>query len=457
MPFATSIKRGESNDSSYSKIDSQSLVHKWAYYSQYRPIGLPPFSVERIRQGAKEGFTNAITSTDLIIGAKGSPINLLLYSIFHIGTPMENISWESYETIRDRQDIEWTIPISLGDSLDIFRVVGTNDNFFKHYQYADYQRLKMSQGEWSLKIDQLVLGADAADALGYKVGDEVYLSHGAQAGTSFHNHDDHPFKVSGVLDVTGTPVDKSVFVSLEGMDKIHEGWEDGAPPAAAGFGGLGSTPESDKKDEHAHEEEHQHSDATPQDEVTANDYSPKEITAFLLKTKSRIGALPLQRWINDYEKEPLIAAIPGLVLADLWQGLSYVEASLGAIAILVVIVGLLSMLIAIYNTLNERKREIAIFRSLGASPSFVFVNLVSEAVIISAAGILSGFVLSRLLLYTAANYLRGEFSVSLEGGFVSATELSYGLMILGFSFILGIIPAFRAYRNTVNDGLTIRS
>ncbi|SMF11158.1 ABC transporter permease [Pseudobacteriovorax antillogorgiicola] len=383
-------------------------------------------SVERIRMGAREGFTNTITNTDLIVGAKGSPINLLLYTIFHLGTPMENIPWEAYQEIANRKDIDWTIPISLGDSHESFRVVGTNEDMYRYYQYGNRQKLAFASGKAPSGTYEAAIGWDVARSLGYNVGSKLTLSHGAAGNISFQNHNDSPFTLAGILEQTGTPIDRSVFVSLAGIEAIHEGWEDGAPP-------MGDVVKRE-----------------------ASELVPKEITAFLLRTKSRIGTLHLQRWVNEYESAPLMAIIPGITLTELWQGLSYVEKSLSIISVLVVVIGLLGMLIAIYNTLNERRREIAILRSLGASPVTVFSALMLESMILSVLGIVSAVVLTHSTLLLSQEWLLREFSVNLDLPILTSLELWYLLAVIGLSAFLGFLPAARAYRQTLADGLTIK-
>lgn len=383
-------------------------------------------SVERIRIGTREGFTNTITGTDLIVGAKGSPTNLLLYSIFHLGTPMENISWRSFQDISRRQDIAWSVPISLGDSHRSFRVVGTSQTFFKYYKYGASKALEFDQGHSFASPFEAVLGASVAAELGYQLETPLVLSHGAGDGAAFYKHEDSPFKAVGILKRTGTPIDRSIFVSLQGIEAIHEGWEDGAPGT--------------KKKEH----------------VEHNNYAIKEITAFLLRTESRIGTLHLQRAINEYADEPLLAIIPGVTLSELWLTLGYVEKSLAVISLLVVAIGMIGMLISIYNSLNERRREIAILRSLGASPADIFLTLMFESFIIALAGTALGLLFTHIGLQVGADWLQKEFSVNMDLPWMTKIEAWYLLGVLGLSLILGIIPAIRAYSQTLTDGLTIK-
>ena len=185
-------------------------------------------TVENLRQGARTSFERTISDTDVIVGARSSPINLVLFSVFQIGDPTNNVTWETYEEVSDRKDVAWAVPISLGDSHRGFRVVGTTPNYFKHYKYADSQSLSFADGRRFDDLFDVVIGAQVARELDYQLGDNITLSHGLGA-TSFVNHEDKPFTVIGVLKPTGTPVDRSVLVSLGAIEAIHMGWQNGTP------------------------------------------------------------------------------------------------------------------------------------------------------------------------------------------------------------------------------------
>jgi putative ABC transport system permease protein len=186
--------------------------------------------VEQARKAAREGFVQTISGTDLIVGARSSPVQLLLYSVFHIGNATNQVSWESYRTVADSDLVAWTVPIALGDSHRGHRVMGTTEALFEHYRYAGQRRLAFAEGEAFADVFDAVLGADVAERLGYTVGREIVVSHGI-AARSFLDHDDKPFRVTGILEPTGTPIDRSVLVTLEGIEAIHVDWRQGRPPA----------------------------------------------------------------------------------------------------------------------------------------------------------------------------------------------------------------------------------
>ncbi len=383
-------------------------------------------AVERVRTDARGSFANTISGTDLIVGARAGSIQLLLYSVFRIGSPTNNISWESYREIADHRDVAWTIPIALGDSHKGFRVLGTTGDYFRHYRYARTRELTFTAGRPFEALYDAVLGAQVAEQLGYDLGEPIVVAHGAGA-VSFVEHADKPFRVVGILAPTGTPVDRTVHVSLEAIEAIHLGWESGAP-----LQGL-SLPGRDRAD-----------------------LTPKSITAFLVGLDSKIKTFRVQRHINDYRKEPLLAILPGVALQELWDLMAVAERALLAISGFVVLVGLTGMLTMILAGLNERRREMAILRSVGARPVHLFALLVSEAVGLALAGAATGLGLLYLGLAAVRPFVARNYGLYLDIAAPSGYEWSLLGGVVGAAFLMGLIPAWRAYRNALTDGLTVR-
>lgn len=383
--------------------------------------------VERIRTQAKDSFANTISGTDLIIGGRSGQVNLLLYSVFRIGNATNNIDWKSYQEFANHRAVDWAIPISLGDSHKGFRVMGTNHSYFEHYKYGSKQPLTFSEGREFNGLFETVLGSDVAKQLGYKIGSEIIIAHGI-SDVGFSRHDNLPFKVVGILAPTGTPVDKTVHVSLEAIEAIHVGWESGAR--------LGPTPSAA--------------------DLKARDFQPKQITAMLVGLKSRIQTFALQRQINTYPKEPLSAIMPGVALHELWGMMSVAEQALMAVSGFVVVAGLLGMLSSLLTSLQERRREMAILRAMGARPKHVFSLLISEASLLTFAGIITGVACLYSILALLQPIIQQSYGIHL-----TLTALSpYEWMLLGFvqcaGIVIGFIPAFRAYRQSLSDGMTIR-
>ncbi|KLV02469.1 peptide ABC transporter permease [Photobacterium aquae] len=383
--------------------------------------------VEKIRTQAKSSFANTISGTDLIVGARSGQVNLLLYSVFRIGNATNNIDWASYQELSQHRSVNWTIPISLGDSHRGFRVIGTNHSYFEHYRYGQGQALKFNQGRPFENLFETVLGSEVAKKLGYQINDEIIIAHGL-SDKAFNRHDNLPFTVVGILAPTGTPVDRSVHTSLAAIEAIHVGWESGAR--------LGPTPEAEA--------------------LNQIDFEPKQITAFFVGLKSRIQAFALQRQINTYNEEPLSAIMPGIALHELWGMMSLAEQALLVISGFVVIAGLLGMLTSILTSLNERRREMAILRAMGARPGHIFFLLISEATVLTTLGLVIGTGLLYLCLYIGQPILQNQFGLFIEINPLSTHEwYLLGLVQLA-GFIVGVIPAIRAYQHSLSDGMTIK-
>ena len=383
--------------------------------------------IEKIRQGAEASFTSTISGTDLIVGARSSPVQLLLYSVFHIGNPTNNISGHSYEEISDHPQVEWAIPLSLGDSHRGYRVVGTTVQFYQHYRFAREQQLKLEQGQWFGEGYEAAVGAEVAAALGYTPGDKIIIAHGS-GDESFITHKDKPFRVAGILKRTGTPVDRAVYVGLGSIDAIHERFDG---------------------DEHDHDPLMAHTDHGEESEQGS-------LSAILLGLKSRGAALSMQRAINQDDHEPLTAIMPGVVLLEVWQMMNVVEKILMVVSGLVVTVGLFSMLIILMTSLNERRREMAILRSVGARPAHVFVLIMGEAVFLTLLAIGLGVAMVYGLMLLLQPWLESMYGLYVVISWPNTTELMLLMIIALCGFVVGLIPGIRIYRYSLADGMTIR-
>ena len=386
-------------------------------------------AVENLRQGARTSFERTITETDVIVGARSSPINLVLYSVFQIGDPTNNVTWQTYEDIAQRRDVDWAVPISLGDSHRGFRVVGTTPDYFARYKYADSQDLTFQDGRAFSDLFDVVLGAQVARELEYDLSTRLTLAHGL-GKTSFVNHDNLPFRVAGILKPTGTPVDRSVFVSLAAIEAIHVGWNNGTPTPLSRL----STP----------------------DKLRTQALTPESITAILVGATSRIGTLKLQRDLNTYEAEPLQAVIPGIALSQLWGVVSVVERALAVISLFVIAVGLIGILTSILTSLNERRREMAILRAMGARGRHILTLLISEAALLAFIGSTLGLVVLYGLLWIFRPFLEARFNISTLTLWPGVFDLYVVVGITLISAGLGLIPALIALKRSLADGLTIR-
>jgi putative ABC transport system permease protein len=385
--------------------------------------------VEKVRTGARQSFADTISGTDLIVGARSGSLNLLLYSVFRIGNATNNVTWESYQDLAARPEIAWIVPLSLGDSHRGFRVLGTTPDYFRHYKYRQTHGLAFAAGAPFADLFDAVVGADVAAALGYKVGDPIVVAHGL-GSVSFVEHDDKPFRVAGVLEKTGTPVDRTVHVSLEAIEAIHVDWQSGARVPGQ---------------------------SVSADEVRRMDLKPKAITAALIGLKSKLATFRLQRAINDYRAEPLSAILPGAALQELWGLVGTAETALKVVSAMVVATALLGMVTMILTTLNERRREMAILRSVGARPRTILGLLMAEAGILTAAGVLIGIVLLYAALLILQPYVDTTYGLHLAVDPPRPAELQMlGLIVLA-GCMAGLLPALRAYRLSLADGMTVRT
>jgi putative ABC transport system permease protein len=387
-------------------------------------------AVERVRTEARASFANTISGTDLIVGARSGSVNLLLYSVFRIGNATNNIRWESFEQFAEHRQVKWAIPISLGDSHRGYRVMGTSPAYFEHYRYARTQQLQLRSGRaFADDPFEVVLGAEVAQALNYQLDQELVLAHGV-ATISLVKHDDKPFKVVGILARTGTPVDRTLHISLAGMEALHVDWQNGMPARGAA--------------------------AVSAEQARHMDLQPKQITAFMLGLNSKIATFSLQREINEFRGEPLLAILPGVALQELWSLMGTAEKALFVVSLFVVLTGLIGMLTAILTSLNERRREMAILRSVGARPWHIASLLIVEAFALALAGVLLGLLLLYLGIAGAQGYVQANYGLYLPLNLPTAYEWTLLGAILSAALLMGCVPAWRAYRQSLADGLSIR-
>ncbi|MDI9249635.1 ABC transporter permease [Stenotrophomonas sp. RS-48] len=381
--------------------------------------------VERVRTQAHEGFASTVSGTDLIVGARSGPVNLLLYSVFHIGDPTNNVSWQSYQALSALPQVKWSVPLSLGDSWRGYRVVGTTGGYFEHYRYGAGHELVFAQGGPFSDLYDAVIGAEVAQAQNITPGDPIVLAHGTGA-VPLATHADKPFRVVGILHRTGTPVDASVLVSLPAIEAIHIDWRSGVQLPG------------------------QHVSA---EQARRLDLTPTSITAFMLGLNTRIATFSVQRTINDYPEEAMLAILPGVTLQQLWQSLGTAERALRLISAMVVLLGMVSLVALLVSTLQERRREMAVLRAVGARPRYIAGLLVVEAVATSALA--CGLALAALVLASAVgrSWALAQYGLSITHVWPDARELGWVAGLLLVSAVAGLPPAALAYRRTLADGL----
>ncbi len=367
--------------------------------------------VEQVRHEIKENFNRTVSGIDLIVGTRTGQTNLLLYSVFRIGAPTNNISWEHYEHFNSLDSVKWTIPISLGDSHRGYRVIGTSSQYFEHFSYGNQQHLEFQAGKPFNTNFEVVLGADVAKTLGYQVGQSIILSHGI-AKINIQQHSEHPFTISGILKPTGTPVDQTVHASLAGIEAIHH---------------------------------------KPNRTMTMNPnnpptFKPTSITAFMIGLESKLATFKVQREINQYTGEPLTAILPGVALSELWQMLGVFEKTLKAIGVLVLVTSTLGLSAMLLTTIHSRKNEIALLRAVGAPASFLFLLIQTEALLIALVSAAFGWILISGLLYFAQPFLLDLFSLNIQANTLRTENLLLVCGVVGMTVLTTTIPSIVIYK-----------
>lgn len=380
-------------------------------------------SVEKLRDGARTSFTHTVSGTHIIAGARSGQIPLLLFSLFHLGSPTSNVSYASYLRYKKHPAVEWALPLSIGDSHRGFRVVGTSPALMQHYRYRDRQKLRLADGKYSLSRFKAVLGSTAARELKYKVGDKLVLTHGISDVQGIHDHEENPFVVEGIFEATGTPFDKGIYVSLESVELMHE--------------------------EHEGEEAGHHDHA-------AETVKIGKITSFLIGVKQPVDILPLMRAINEDAAEPLTAILPGVVLSEIWNMMGYAENILKLVSFMVMLTALCGLFIALYASLSERYREMAILRALGASPLSIAALLLAESLILTAGGLVAGYGLLLLVTTVLRSFLLRSFSVAIDVLPLTQQETIFVVILMVMGAIVAMVPAYQVYRRALSEGLQVR-
>ena len=409
------------------------------------------WTLERLRHDIRSSFEQSVSGVDLIVGARSSPVQLLLYSVFHIGSPAQSMSMDSVRALAQQRSVSWVVPLSLGDSHRGFPVLGTTPAYFQHFAYGDKQPLSLQHGAvFAGTLDGLyeaVIGAEVARQKGYSLGQSITLGHGLHSDDHDHDpavgsvvdssgsappadeHADKPFKVVGILAPTGTPVDRTVHVSLQALEALHLGWVGGASLSGAQI---------------------------PADQARKFNLEPEEVTAALVGLKSRAAVFNVQRWVNHYEAEALMGVMPGVALGELWAVLGVGENALLAVSALVALVSVVSLMAVVLAGLNERRRELAVLRAVGAGPRHVLGLLTFEGLWVTCAGVVLGVLLAQVGMALGSPWLQQALGIRLQMAAPLPTQglLAAAVLLAGMLASLG--PAWRAYRLSLADGLSPR-
>jgi putative ABC transport system permease protein len=468
--------------------------------------------IEHVRAGVRESFAGTIRGVDLIVGARGGTLQILLSTVFGIGAPSGAVSWETYERWSAHPAVSWTIPYALGDSHRGYRVIGTTNAFYERYRFRQDGRVTFATGAPASSETDVVIGAEVAERLRYKVGDPIVVTHGLQGG-GISDHEAHPFTIVGVLNRTFTPIDRAIYVTLEGLEAMHEDFEAAptpvtppaigtpsgdappampgaeAPPAMPGatppvmpgaepppvmpgaqapptmpgaeappvMPGAAPPPAMPGAEPPPVVAPAASPDSVEDEDHAEHDHEPSQISAFFVGTKNRFEALQLQRELNTDFTEPLTAIIPGVSLGELWQNIASAEVGLRIVAAFAVAIGLTGMLVALYSSLDARRREMAILRAVGAGPRTIVSLLVFESALLALIGCVVGVALVYVILALGQGAIEARSGVHLTLRALGATEWKYLALVLVSGTLIGFVPALKAYRNSLSDGLAPRS
>ena len=382
--------------------------------------------IERVRTDVRQHFSQTVSGTDLIVGARTGSVQLLLYAVFRIGQATQNVRYASVMALQQDPSVAWVVPLSLGDSYQGFAVVGTTTAYFDHFRYGQRQALVLKDGRRFEGLLEAVVGAEVAERLGLRLGQSIVLRHGAGVIESA-DHADQPFTVVGVLQATGTPVDRSVHVSLPSLEAIHRDWVLGIPRP----GKRPSVPE-----------------------VAPPDLTPQSVTAALVGLHSRSAVFAVQRRIQSSAGEPMMAILPGVALDELWDAVGLAERALQVMGALVAVVSLAGLMSVVITGLEQRRRELAVLRSVGAAPRHVWALLLIEGMGVTALGAVLGLVATTVAMWALSPVAQSLWGWPLSLSPPSAAEWGWVAGVWVSGCLASLVPGWRAYRMSLSDGLS---
>jgi putative ABC transport system permease protein len=428
--------------------------------------------VERLRDGARDSFANSASGIDLIVAPRGNPVQILMATVFGVGGTGTGMTWESFEWLEDRPEVAWAVPIQMGDNHRGYPVIGTDGAYFEHFRHSGGQPLSLEAGTFfpGDGPDAAVVGAEVAARFGYAPGAVIVNAHGS-GDVSFDLHDNAPFTISGVLAPTGTAVDRMVFVTLEGFDTLHA--QEDAPladpldPAAMSADSHGEDDGHGTPEDHAGHDDHEDGDEHESHDVhdahgdhegteAGHGHEPDRINAVYVGLIDRTNVLGLQRAVNERPSDALSAVLPAVALAELWGITGTAERAMRLMAWAVALAGMIGMVVMLSATLDTRRREFAILRSVGATPTRIFGLIVTEAAVLTAAGLILGLVLLTVATFVTDPILSARFGLRLGLNVFGTRELATLFVIFCAGLLASLIPAVRVYRMTLADGLSVR-
>lgn len=401
-------------------------------------------------------FSQKDTGYEIIVGAKGSPLQLVLNTMYHIGTPTGNISLDVYERFKKDRRVKSLLPMVFGDNVGGYKVIGTSPDFFSTFQYRKDRSVQIQQGRAFAHEFEVVIGSESAHGLGVRCGDSVIVRHGLSTDDAgAHNHGKMP--IVGILAPTGTAIDRGVYMTMRTVWDIHyheyqQQQEQAEQALQSAEQAQSSTPSSSpkKKDPEGNHQDHHESD----DHNHAHHQIPQDfttVTAIAVKLGSPIFFESFVRSVNEGTSAQ--AALPVFEMMNLFAIVGNINGVLFAVAGLTIIIGALSIVAALYNSLNERKREIAIMRSLGAHRKTIVMLILSEAGSIGFFGAILGVLSAHILAIVLRPYIAQRIGASIEVQLWYPQVWLLVVYVLLFTLCIACIPAWKAYRTAVADHL----
>lgn len=378
-------------------------------------------SVFSIDAQTYDAFTGGPVGYDAILGARGSQLQLVLNTVFHLETSPGNIPWKIYQTIRQDPQVELAIPYAVGDNYMGFRIVGTTDELFTRFEFQPGHKFTLRGRPFDSKRREAVIGSFVAQRTGLGVNSTFNPYHGLSYDETLRHSEE--YHVVGVLNPTNTPADRVIWIPIEGIFRM------------SGHVLRGTGSEFQAETGQSIPDEH------------------KEVSAVMLTLKNKSAGFVLDQTINKQGRVATLAWPIGRVMADLFDKMGWVNRVLTLVAYLVVLVAAGSILASIYNSMNERRREFAILRALGARRRMVFTAIVLEASTISAVGALAGFLVYGAILTGAAVIVREQTGVVLDVWRFHPALLLAPLGMIGLGALAGVVPAFKAYSTDVAANL----
>lgn len=410
-----------------------------------------------LSDGLRSGFSSSVSGTDLIVAARSHPLQVVLYSVFRLGSPTQALSAQRWDSIRTRADVAWSFPLVLGDSHRGYAVIGTTDEYFAHFRYGRQQSLQAEAGaELAFRHPlQVIIGAEVARTLGYQRGDHLIISHGSHQH-SFHHHDELSFAIAAVLQPTGTPVDRSIHVHLNTLEALH------SPELLNLVAGSEPTHAEHSDTEHGHKHEHDHrhghhplhipaAEAPALPDLSFDQLpSATAVSAVFVGLKSRALAFRAQAQLNAADAEPLTAVMPGVALSEFWQLMKQAESLLQLLSGVMLVTALLGSVAMLQLSLVVRQPEIGLLRLIGARPRHILALLQLEVLLMMAASWLLALLLGSAFMALLQHWLGAHYGVAVSG-LLSLTELPlYMLLSVALALVAGLIPALSAYRMSLH-------